>query len=80
LRYRRLGSSDLMVSVIGLGAINFAHPERITDAAESARIIHGAFDVGINFIDTADAYGHGESEVHVGRALRGRRDQAIVAT
>jgi 1-deoxyxylulose-5-phosphate synthase len=69
-----------MVSVIGLGAINFAHPERIPDPAESARIIRGALDVGINFIDTADAYGHGQSEVHVGRALRGRRDQAIVAT
>src|SRR5262245_53213418 len=80
MRYRRLGSSDLTVSVIGLGAINFAHPERIVDPAESARIIQGALDVGINFIDTADAYGHGQSEAHVGRALRGRRDQAIVAT
>ena len=40
MRYRRLGSSDLMVSVVGLGAINFAHLERITDPAESARILN----------------------------------------
>jgi 1-deoxyxylulose-5-phosphate synthase len=80
LRYRSLGSSSLEVSVIGLGAINFAHPDRITDPAASARIIHRALDLGVNFIDTADAYGHGQSEVHVGLALRGRRDRAIVAT
>jgi aryl-alcohol dehydrogenase-like predicted oxidoreductase len=75
-----LGSSDLRASVIGIGAINFAHPERITDTGESTRIIHHCLDLGINFIDTADAYGHGESETHVGVALRGRRDQAIIAT
>ncbi len=80
MRYRNLGSSDLRVSVIGIGAINFANEERITDIAESGRIINHALDLGINFIDTADAYGHGQSEVHVGEALRGRRDQAIIAT
>ena len=80
MRYRFLGSSDLRVSVIGLGAINFAHPDRITDPDETARIIHRGLDLGINFIDTADAYGHGRSEVHVGHAVRGRRDEAIIAT
>lgn len=80
MRYSNLGSSDLRVSVIGMGAINFANEERITDVAESARIIRHGLDVGINFIDTADAYGHGQSEVHVGEALRGRRDEAIIAT
>jgi aryl-alcohol dehydrogenase-like predicted oxidoreductase len=80
MHFRSLGSSDLEVSVIGLGAINFAHPQRITDFAESAAVIHRCLEAGINFIDTADAYGHGESEVHVGHALRGRRDQAIIAT
>src|SRR5262245_49168255 len=80
MRFRRLGSSDLDVSVIGIGAINFAHPQRITDPAESARIIGHALDLGVNFIDTADAYGHGQSEVHVGEALKGRRHEAIIAT
>ena len=80
MRYRNLGSSTLRVSVIGIGAINFAHPQRITDSRDSAAIIHRCLDLGINFIDTADAYGHGQSEVHVGQALRGRRDEAIIAT
>jgi aryl-alcohol dehydrogenase-like predicted oxidoreductase len=80
MRYRALGSSDLRVSVVGLGAINFAHPDRITDPDESARVIRSCLDLGINFIDTADAYGHGQSELHVGHALRGRRDEAIIAT
>ena len=74
--YRKLGWSDLDVSVIGLGAINFSR--RIPDPAESARIIHEALDAGINFIDTADAYD--DSETHVGVALKGRRQDAIVAT
>jgi aryl-alcohol dehydrogenase-like predicted oxidoreductase len=80
MRYRMLGSSDLRVSVIGVGAINFAHPERLADPRDSARVIHHCLDLGINFIDTADAYGHGQSEAHVGDALVGRRDQAIIAT
>jgi len=80
LRYRTLGSSDLRVSVVGLGAINFAHPRRITDVAESVAIIRSCLDAGINFIDTADAYGHGQSEVHVGHGLKGRREEAIIAT
>lgn len=78
--YRRVGSSDLEASVIGLGAINFGNPKRIPDREDSTRVIHAALDAGINFIDTAEAYSDGESEIHVGYALTGRRDQAIIAT
>jgi aryl-alcohol dehydrogenase-like predicted oxidoreductase len=80
MRYRRVGSSDLEASVIGLGAINFGNPKRIPDPDVSARVIHAALDAGITFIDTAEAYSEGESERHVGRALRGRRDEAIIAS
>jgi len=80
MRYRRVGSSDLQASVIGLGAINFGNPSRIPDAADSARVIHAALDAGINFIDTAEAYTDGESERHLGLALRGRRNEAIIAS
>jgi aryl-alcohol dehydrogenase-like predicted oxidoreductase len=80
MRYRRVGSSDLEASVIGLGAINFGNPKRVPDAATSVRVIQAALDAGITFIDTAEAYSEGESERHVGQALRGRRDGAIVAS
>jgi aryl-alcohol dehydrogenase-like predicted oxidoreductase len=51
-----------------------------TDDAESIATIHRALDLGMNFMDTADIYGRGSNEELVGRALRGRRDQAILAT
>jgi aryl-alcohol dehydrogenase-like predicted oxidoreductase len=50
------------------------------DHDECARMIHKAIDSGINFIDTADAYSHGESEEIVGKALKGRRDDVVLAT
>jgi aryl-alcohol dehydrogenase-like predicted oxidoreductase len=76
--YRKLGSSDPDVSVIGLGAIGFG--SRITEPTASARIIHTCLDLGVNFIDAADAYGEGKCEAHIGEALRGRRKEAIIAT
>src|SRR4029453_6717364 len=50
------------------------------DHEESIRIIHRALDAGVNFVDTADVYSRGESEEIVGKALRGRRDQIVLAT
>jgi aryl-alcohol dehydrogenase-like predicted oxidoreductase len=80
MQYRKLGSSDLNVSVIGLGTNNFGNPQRITDHAASAAVINQCLDLGINFIDTADMYGGGQSEVHIGEALKTRRKEAILAT
>ena len=80
MQYRKLGTSDLDVSVIGLGTNNFGNPKRIADPAESAKVINQCLDVGINLIDTADMYGDGQSEVHIGEALKTRRDEAIIAT
>jgi aryl-alcohol dehydrogenase-like predicted oxidoreductase len=72
---RRIGS--LEVSLVGLGCNNFGW--RI-DAAASERVVHAALDAGIDFFDTADIYDTGRSEEFLGRALKGRRPQAIVAT
>ena len=72
---RRIAS--LEVTLTGLGCNNFGW--RI-DAASSARVVDAALDAGINFFDTADIYDQGHSEEFLGRALKGRRDRAVVAT
>lgn len=77
MRYRRLGGSGLKVSVVGLGTNNFG---RKLDEQASLRVLGAALDCGINFIDTADVYGSGASEEAVGKALRRRRSDAIIAT
>ena len=79
MEYRRLGRSSLEVSALCLGTMNFGSR---TDEEEAIRIVHAAIDAGINFIDTANVYGHGRSEEIVGKALAdaGRRDQVVLAT
>ncbi len=72
---RRIGS--LEVSVVGLGCNNFGW--RI-DAAGTALVVDAAFDAGINFFDTADIYGAGQSEQFLGAALGGRRNSIVLAT
>jgi predicted aldo/keto reductase-like oxidoreductase len=78
--YRSLGRTGMQVSPLCLGAMMFGvwgEPDHDT----SIKIIRRALDAGINFIDTADVYSQGESEVIVGKALaNGRRDQVILAT
>jgi aryl-alcohol dehydrogenase-like predicted oxidoreductase len=75
--YRTLGRTGIRVSPYALGALMFA-TSMGNAQEESARIIHKALDAGINFIDTADAYG--DSEEVVGKALKGRRDDVVLAT
>ena len=78
MRKRRLGSSTLEVSVVGLGGNNFGG--RI-DFAASQRVVHAAIDLGVNLIDTADAYGNrGGSEEWLGRILGPRRRKVVLAT
>jgi aryl-alcohol dehydrogenase-like predicted oxidoreductase len=79
MRMRTLGGTGIKVSPYCLGAMMFGawgNP----DHEESIRIIHTALDSGINFVDTADVYSAGESEEIVGQALRGRRDDVVLAT
>ena len=77
MRYRRLGNSGLKVSELCLGAMMFG--ER-TDEAVATRIVDSAFEAGVNFIDTADTYGKGNSERIVGKAIAKNRDRWVLAT
>lgn len=78
MRYRRLGGSGLMVSVVGLGCNNFG--SRMDEDASRA-VVAAALDEGITLFDTADVYGgQGRSEEYLGRALKGRRDDVVIAT
>lgn len=77
MNYRRLGNSGLKVSEIGLGTNQFGGK---VDAGKVNDILSAALDLGINFIDTADVYQAGRSEEFIGRALEGRRQQALIAT
>ena len=77
MEYRKLGSSGLEVSAIGLGTNNFG---RRVDAAGTARVLAEALDKGVTFIDTANIYSGGQSEDYIGQAIEGKRDQYIIAT
>lgn len=79
MTYRRLGDSGLVVSVVGIGCNNFG---RKLDLDGTRAVVDAALDVGINLFDTADIYGEpqGGSEELLGQALKGRRDDVVVAT
>ena len=77
MQYRNLGRTGVKVSRLCLGTMMFGGP---TSEADSIRIIHRAIDDGINFIDTANIYNAGESEVVVGKAIADRRHQVVLAT
>lgn len=79
MTYRRLGDSGLVVSVVGIGCNNFG---RKLDLDGTRAVVDAALDAGINLFDTADIYGEpqGGSEELLGQALKGRRDDVVVAT
>lgn len=79
MRYRRFGTTGVEVSTQCLGTMNFGRLGS-TDPDDNVRIINRALDGGINFIDTADVYSHGESEEIIGRAVKSRRDDVVLAT
>lgn len=72
---RRLGTSDLYVSEIGLGCMSLP-----TDHLEANKIIKAALDNGITYFDTADLYNNGENEQMIGNALKDKRQEVILAT
>lgn len=79
MEYRTLGGTGIQVSPLCLGAMNFGG-EANPDTDECVGMVHRALEAGVNFIDTADVYNAGESEEIVGKALRGRRDDVVLAT
>ena len=80
MEMRTLGRSSLKVSAIGLGLMSMSGVYGNASDDESISVIHYALDKGINFLDSADMYGWGHNEELLGKALKGRREKAIVAT
>jgi len=80
MEQRKLGRSPLQVSALGLGLMSMSGVYGNADDAQSISVIHHALERGVNFLDSADMYGWGHNEELLGKALKGRRDKAIVAT
>jgi aryl-alcohol dehydrogenase-like predicted oxidoreductase len=80
MKTRKLGNSGLDIPAIGLGCMGMSSVYGAADDATSIAVTHRALELGINFLDTADIYGAGGNEELVGRAIRGKRDQVVLAT
>jgi len=80
MQHRPLGRSGLSVSTLGLGCMGMSEFYGARDDAESLATLEAALAAGIDFFDTADTYGHGHNEELIGRFLKGKRDQVILAT
>ena len=80
MKTRQLGKSGLKVSALGLGCMGMSEFYGPGDEAEATATIQHALDLGVNFVDTADMYGLGANEILVGKAIRDRRSQVVLAT
>jgi aryl-alcohol dehydrogenase-like predicted oxidoreductase len=80
MKTRKLGNTALDIPAIGLGCMGMSSVYGAADDATSISVIHRAIELGINFLDTADIYGAGGNEELVGRAIKGKRSQVVLAT
>lgn len=80
MKYRKLGEQGLEVSAIGFGCMGISIAYGPTTDEDGIKTIQKAFDVGINFFDTAEVYGAGHNEQVLGKAVKGFRDQVVLAT
>lgn len=78
MEYRKIGQTDLKASVIGTGGYPFGPP--LLDQVQSAQVIEKAYEMGINFFDTSDVYGQGQSEIFLGKAVQGFRKNIILSS
>lgn len=80
MHYRKLGRTNVNISSIGLGCMGMSEFYGTTNDAQSMQVINRAIDIGINFLDTADVYGRGHNEQLVGKVVRERRNEVVLAT
>jgi aryl-alcohol dehydrogenase-like predicted oxidoreductase len=80
MQYREYGKTGVKVSVLGFGTLRTPKVKGRVDMDLFVDILRRAFDLGINYVDTAALYSSGRSEIVVGKAIKGRRDQVYVAT
>jgi aryl-alcohol dehydrogenase-like predicted oxidoreductase len=80
MQIRKIGSQGLEAAAIGLGCMGMTHAYGVGDEAESIATIHRALELGVTLLDTAEVYGPHTNETLVGKAIRGQRDQVVVAT
>jgi len=77
---KRVQLGELVVSAVGLGCMGMSQAYGEADAGESERTLHRALDIGVSFLDTANAYGKGHNEKLIGRVLKARRTEIQLAT
>src|SRR5580765_3882703 len=80
MKIKSLGTQGLNASELGLGCMGMSEFYGVTDDVESIKTIHRAVELGITFLDTADAYGPFKNEELVGKAIKGKRNQLTIAT
>ena len=80
MKKRHATNDGLEASAVGLGCMGMSEFYGPADDAKSIAVIHRALELGASFLDTADMYGSGANEELVGRALKGRRDDVVLAT
>src|SRR5437879_7585975 len=80
MEHRQLGHSSLSVPALGLGCMSMSGTYGKHDDAQSIDVVHRAIDLGVNFLDSSDMYSFGHNEELLGRAIRGRRNQVVMAT
>ena len=80
MEHRQLGHSSLSVPALGLGCMSMSGTYGKHDDVQSIDVVHRAIDLGVNFLDSSDMYGFGHNEELLGRAIRGRRNQVVMAT
>src|SRR5262252_1806659 len=80
MQYRTLGKDGPKVSCVGLGCMGMTWAYGQADETEAVKTLHRALEIGVNFLDTAEIYGPFTNEELLGKALKGKRDQAFIAT